>query len=109
MFTHDQAVKPQAKGSWRVLPMADPRADESALLTMRVHGEAVRTPTLEGSIVFSHLSRGASRILALAPSVRYVLDGEETYTIGGRSRRIKSGEFLVVDAGVDSVARVSGE
>ena len=73
---------------------------------MTQHGEVVRHPTAVGNVFLSRLSSGSSRIIALAPSVRYVLHGEEHYNIDGRLRRVRAGEFILVEAGTDSAARV---
>ncbi|HEX8640621.1 MAG TPA: helix-turn-helix domain-containing protein [Allosphingosinicella sp.] len=44
---------------------------------------------------------------ALAPSIKFVLTGEEVYTIGRRQRRVRPGEFLLVEAGVDLEVQTS--
>ena len=50
-----------------------------------------------------------SKIIAMASSVRFVLEGEETYVIDGRSRRLRAGEFIIVDEGVESVAKTAAD
>ena len=74
---------------------------------MTHHGEVVRHPSTLGNVFLSRLTSGSSRILALAPSVRFVLQGEEYYNIDGRLRRVRAGEFILVEAGTDSDARIS--
>ena len=70
-------------------------------IEMRQHGEGARQPLRRGCVVLSRLEGGRSRIRALAPSVKYVLEGEEVYCIDGRSRRVRAGEFLLVEAGTE--------
>ena len=74
---------------------------------MSSHGEAVRLPLVGGTVILSSLPSGRSRIRADAPSLKYVLEGEATYEIEGRSRRLRSGEFMLVDSGVEVEARTS--
>lgn len=66
---------------------------------MAAHGEGTRLPRPGGYVVLSRLPGGRSAIRALAPSLKYVLEGEEVYEINGRSRRLRPGEFLLVEAG----------
>jgi AraC family transcriptional regulator len=73
---------------------------------MTHHGEVVRHPAPKGDVFLSRLGAGSSRIVALAPSVRYVLQGEEHYNIDGRLRRVRAGEFMLVEAGTDSATRI---
>ena len=73
---------------------------------MTHHGEVIRHPSVLGNVFLSRLTSGSSRILALAPSVRFVLQGEEYYNIDGRLRRVRAGEFILVEAGTDSDARI---
>jgi len=75
-------------------------ADPSFSL-MLAHGEGSRLPRPGGFVVLSRLAGGRSQIRALAPSVKFVLQGEEVYEIDGRTRRIRPGEFLLVDAGAE--------
>jgi len=77
-------------------------------LLMESHGEGVRLPLRSGTVVLSRLGAGRSRLRALAPSVKYVLEGEEMYEIEGRTRRLGPGEFMLVEAGVEFEARTSG-
>ena len=74
---------------------------------MSAHGEAVRLPLASGTVILSRLPSGRSRIRAEAPSIKYVLEGEATYDIEGRTRRLRSGEFMLVDAGVEVEARTA--
>ena len=70
------------------------------------HGEGVRQPMRGGTVVLSRLGPGRSRLRALAPSVKYVLEGEEVYVIEGRTRRLRAGEFMLVEGGVEFEARM---
>jgi AraC-like DNA-binding protein len=65
------------------------------------HGEGSRLPLRRGSVVLSRLGAGRSAIRALAPSLKYVLTGEEVYRIDGRTRSVRPGEFLLVEAGAE--------
>ncbi|HZG10045.1 MAG TPA: helix-turn-helix domain-containing protein [Allosphingosinicella sp.] len=76
-------------------------------LVMSAHGEGVRMPLKSGTVVLSRLGSGRSKMRALAPSVKYVLQGEETYEMDGRTRRVRAGEFMLVEAGVEFEARLS--
>ena len=49
--------------------------------------------------MLSRLPGGRSAIRALAPSVKFVLSGEEIYKIDGRTRALRPGRFLLVEAG----------
>ena len=69
------------------------------------HGEGLRRPLRRGSVVLSKLPGGRSAIRALAPSVKYVLRGEEVYRIDGRTRCVRAGEFLLVEAGSEFEVR----
>ncbi|HEY0411726.1 MAG TPA: AraC family transcriptional regulator [Allosphingosinicella sp.] len=72
---------------------------------MFAHGEGTRLPLRRGTVVLSRLEGGRSAIRALAPSVKYVLQGEEIYRIEGRTRCLRAGEFLLVEAGTDFEVR----
>ena len=74
---------------------------------MHAHGEATRLPLAGGTVILSRLPSGRSRIRAEAPSLKYVLEGEATYEIEGRTRRLRRGEFMLVDAGVEVEARTA--
>jgi AraC family transcriptional regulator len=50
-------------------------------------------------MALSQLPRGTSRFTAAAASVKFVLDGEGIYEIDGRTRRLRRGEFMLVEAG----------
>ena len=54
-----------------------------------------------GCVVLSRLPGGRSTVRALAPSVKFVLSGEEVYRIDGRARAVKPGRFLLVEAGTE--------
>lgn len=68
---------------------------------MRDHGEGERLPLRHGCVVLSRLEGGRSTVRALAPSVKFVLSGEEVYKIDGRARAVKPGRFLLVEAGTE--------
>jgi AraC-like DNA-binding protein len=74
---------------------------------MDCHGEAFREATASGTVVLSRLESGASRIIATAPSVRFVLQGEEVYRIAGRTWRLRAGEFMLVESGCKADVRTS--
>ena len=74
---------------------------------MASHGEGTRLPLKSGTVVLSRLGCGRSKMRALAPSVKYVLRGEECYEIDGRTRRLRAGEFMLVEAGVEFEARMA--
>jgi AraC-like DNA-binding protein len=74
-------------------------------LQMVAHGEGTRLPLRRGTVVLSRLHGGRSAIRALAPSVKYVLGGEEVYRIDGRTRCLRPGEFLLVEAGTEFEVR----
>jgi AraC-like DNA-binding protein len=74
---------------------------------MDSHGEAPRLPPGGGAVILSRLGAGRGRIRAAAASVKYVLEGEELYEIDGRTRRLKAGEFLLIEAGVEFERRVA--
>jgi AraC-like DNA-binding protein len=82
------------------LPQATP------FLSMTQHGEGIRMPLKSGTVVFSRLGGGRSRMRALAPSVKFCLQGEEVYEIDGRTRRLRAGEFMLVESGVEFEARM---
>jgi AraC-like DNA-binding protein len=77
-------------------------------ILMDSHGEGTRLPLRSGTVVLSRLPAGRSRLRALAPSVKYVLEGEEVYDIQGRTRRLRAGEFMLLEGGVEFEARTSG-
>lgn len=89
-----------------VHPVDSNHGGRRPLNLMTQHGEVVRHPSAMGNVFLSRLTSGSSRILALAPSVRFVLQGEEHYNIDGRLRRVRAGEFILVEAGTDSDARI---
>lgn len=73
-------------------------------LRMMNHGAGDRGG---GAVILSQLPEGRSQIAARAPSVKFVLRGEETYTIAGRCYRVGPGEFILVEAGVGFDVRTS--
>jgi AraC-like DNA-binding protein len=75
--------------------------DSTPFYLMRSHGEGERLPLRHGCVVLSRLEGGRSMIRALAPSVKFVLSGEEVYKIDGRSRAVRPGRFLLVEAGTE--------
>lgn len=81
------------------------KAMTDAFTFMKAHGEFVRGPQRAGRLVLSHLPAGGSRIQTNSRSVKFVLQGEEVYEIDGRIKRIRPGEFMVLEGG--SEARVS--
>src|SRR4051812_5758609 len=68
---------------------------------MSDHGEGERLPLRHGCVVLSRLEGGRSTVRALAPSVKFVLQGEEVYKVDGRSRAVRPGRFLLVEAGTE--------
>lgn len=92
---------PDAAARSVTLPQATP------FFCMSEHGEGTRLPLRSGTVVLSRLGGGRSRMRALAPSVKYVLQGEEMYEIDGRTRRLRAGDFMLVEAGVEFEARTA--
>jgi AraC-like DNA-binding protein len=82
-------------------PTRSPRAERTPFFLMSQHGEGSRLPLRRGSVVLSRLGAGRSSIKALAPSIKFVLAGEEVYRIDGRTRSVRPGEFLLVEAGTE--------
>jgi AraC-like DNA-binding protein len=66
---------------------------------MNAHGDGLRLRTCGGRVVLSHLPGGASFIHALPPSLKFVLEGEEIYEVAGRTRRLRAGDFMLVEGG----------
>jgi AraC-like DNA-binding protein len=79
--------------------------DATPFVRLTSHGEGTRLPLRRGTVVLSRLPGGRSAVRALAPSVKYVLAGEEVYRIDGRTRCLRPGEFLLVEAGTDFEVR----
>jgi AraC-like DNA-binding protein len=75
--------------------------DSTPFYLMKDHGEGERLPLRHGCVVLSRLAGGRSIVRALAPSVKFVLSGEEVYKIDGRARAVKPGRFLLVEAGTE--------
>lgn len=69
------------------------------LLRMTSHFCGKRTPPAAGSLVLSRLEGGESDIQAMAPSLKFVVEGEEIYQIDGRAYRLGPGDFMLVEAG----------
>lgn len=66
-------------------------------LSNHIEGRATAAP--RGRVVLSQLPRGRSRLVASEASVKFVLDGEGVYEVDGRRRRLRAGEFMLVEAG----------
>ena len=66
---------------------------------MDEHLREPRGVPTEGRLVLSTLRPGSSVIGAHAPSLKLVIDGEEVYEVGGRSVRIRPGEYLYLGPG----------
>jgi AraC-like DNA-binding protein len=75
--------------------------DSTPFFHIGSHAEGTRLPLAGGCVVLSDLPGGRSAIRALAPSVKFVLSGEEVYRIDGRTRVLRPGRFLLVEAGSD--------
>ena len=67
------------------------------------HLDAPRGPAPAGKLVLSQLKPGSSMIGAPAPSLKIVLDGEERYTVDGRTVTVRPGQFLYLDAGATCI------
>jgi AraC family transcriptional regulator len=68
-----------------------------ALEIIEQHSPRPRTPPpATGRAVFSRLPRGDSVVWARSLSIKFVLDGEERYRVGGRTHVVQPGSFLVV-------------
>jgi AraC-like DNA-binding protein len=80
-------------------------AGRTPFYLMSQHGEGTRLPLRRGCVVLSKLQGGRSAIRALAPSVKFVLAGEEIYRIDGRTRALRPGQFLIVEAGSEFEVR----
>jgi len=80
-------------------------AGRTPFFTMSQHGEGTRLPLRRGCVVLSRLQGGRSAIRALAPSVKFVLSGEEVYRVDGRTRALRPGQFLIVEAGSEFEVR----
>lgn len=80
----------------------------AALRRMTRHEDGRRTADGRGLVIFSRLPGGASAIEARPASVKFVLAGEEVYTVGGRAHRVRAGEFLLMDEGAGFTVRTSG-
>jgi AraC-like DNA-binding protein len=85
--------------------MESTAAARTPFFTMSQHGEGTRLPLRRGCVVLSRLQGGRSAIRALAPSVKFCLSGEEVYRIEGRTRVLRPGQFLIVEAGSEFEVR----
>lgn len=68
-------------------------------LSGRLEPATLAWPSAAGRLVLSRICEGESRAVSPAVSLKYVLEGEEQYEIGGRSYRVAAGRFLAVAAG----------
>jgi AraC-like DNA-binding protein len=75
--------------------------DSTPFYLMSDHGEGERLPLRQGCVVLSRVQGGRSTIRAAAPSIKFVLSGEEVYKIDGRTRVVRPGRFLLAEAGTD--------
>lgn len=75
---------------------------------MCVHRERPPEASTRARVVLSRLSRGASALGPGALSLKFVLDGEERYRIGGRTYRVEAGQLLIVDAASGGEVTLSG-
>ena len=76
-------------GEWPAVPFSQ----------LSAHFEGVGSAAARGRVVASDLPRGTSQVTSAAPSVKFVLDGEGVYEIEGRTRRLRAGEFMLVEGG----------
>lgn len=74
----------------------------------RTLSDIPRPPATGGRVVVSHLNKGVGQIARDALSVKIVLEGEERYTIAGRSHILRPGEVLIVEPGGAVDVRVPG-
>lgn len=65
---------------------------------LRAHRDRVVPASSRSRVILSRLPRGASPLGHGPLSLKFVLDGEERYTIGARTYRITSGQMLIVDS-----------
>lgn len=66
---------------------------------MEQHLEAPRGRLANAKLVLSRLGPGRSMIGAPSPSLKLVLEGDESYEVDGRAVTVRPGEFLYLDAG----------
>jgi AraC-like DNA-binding protein len=71
------------------------------MFEMRRHGTGSPTPK-GGKFVVSALSAGESLVVAAAPSIKTVIDGEEIHEVDGRPYVVRPGQMLLVDQGASS-------
>jgi AraC-like DNA-binding protein len=64
---------------------------------MRAHRAAAAAPSPAARVVLSRLPRGATPLGRGALSLKFVLDGEERYSVGRRTYRVEGGQLLIVD------------
>jgi AraC-like DNA-binding protein len=72
---------------------------------MTAHGDGMRLRNRGGRVILSRLSGGSSFIQAVPPSLKFVLEGEETYEVAGRTRRLRAGDFMLVEGGQELKVR----
>jgi AraC-like DNA-binding protein len=82
-------------------------SSEKTFLAVNNHGSLRLPPERAGCVVLSQLDRGGGSIVAVAPSVKFVLQGEEIYEVDGRARKLAAGQFMLVEAGADVRVRTS--
>lgn len=63
------------------------------------HLEQPRATRRDGMVVLSRIPSGRSSIGSGASSVKIILEGEATYTVDGRTVRVRPGQFLYLDEG----------
>ena len=78
-------------GEWPAVPFRQ----------LSAHCEGPRAAAERGRVVSSDLPRGTSQVTSASPSVKFVLEGEGVYEVEGRTRRLRSGEFLLVEGGCE--------
>jgi AraC-like DNA-binding protein len=76
--------------------------------TMEGHGEKVRSSSASGMLILSILPPGLSLIQARSRSVKFVIQGEETYEVAGRTHRIRAGEFMLVEPNTELKVSIRG-
>lgn len=65
---------------------------------LRAHRDRVVPASSRSRVVLSRLPRGASPLGHGPLSLKFVLEGEERYAIGGRTYRISAGQMLIIDS-----------
>ena len=80
---------------------------ETEFSLMTSHGDGTRLRHAGGRVILSRLSGGNSLIRAVPPSLKFVLEGEEIYEVAGRTRRLRAGDFMLVEGGQELKVRTS--